>query len=84
MTSYGRTALYRAYAKDGTLLYIGISAMPQPRFDQHRNTSPWYGQMASHTLEWFKTRKVAMAAESAAVKAEKPIYNRQLQARNTN
>lgn len=81
MTSYGRTALYRAFDSTGGLLYVGISAIPEARMARHRSSSTWYRQMTSHTVEWFSTRVEAMAAESAAVKTEHPIHNRQLKGR---
>lgn len=70
----GRTALYRHYAADGALLYIGISHDPEVRWEQHY----WWkqGDSARQTVEWFELRHEALAAEAAAIAAEKPKYNR--------
>lgn len=69
----GRTALYRHFARDGTLLYIGVSHEPKVRWEQH----PWWkqGLSARQTIQWFPFRREALAAEAAAIAAEKPLYN---------
>ncbi|MFG3510223.1 GntR family transcriptional regulator [Streptomyces sp. NPDC047821] len=71
----GRTALYRHYAADGELLYIGISQDPEVRWEQHH----WWkqGLSARQTLEWFELRSQALAAEAEAIAIERPAYNQQ-------
>lgn len=76
-----RTGLYRAYAADGTLLYIGISWVPDARAEQHKSSSEWHSRMAKYTVDWFESRMDAVAAEAAAVRVEKPLYNSALQVR---
>ncbi|MEH0578951.1 hypothetical protein QBA54_31780 [Streptomyces sp. B21-108] len=71
----GLTALYRLYAADGTPLYFGISNDPDRRFKQHRDSKPWWPQVAHDTIEWYPSRDRALAAESTAIKAETPAYN---------
>jgi len=73
----GPTALYRAFADDGALLYIGVSADPEVRYTQHAGDKPWWPEVAAKTTEWFETRALALAAETAAIKTELPRYNRQ-------
>lgn len=69
------TALYHLYDADGTPLYIGISNDPERRFKQHRDTKPWWPQVARKTIEWHPSRDCALAKEAAAIKAETPTYN---------
>lgn len=70
-----RTALYRFYAGNDRLLYIGITVDPVTRFAQHAQTSAWYRQHARVVVEWFDTRTAAELAERAAIATEKPLWN---------
>jgi excinuclease UvrABC nuclease subunit len=70
-----KCALYRHFATDGDLLYVGISFRPLVRTKEHTVISGWAEQIANITIEYFSTRKEAMAAEAKAVQAENPIYN---------
>jgi predicted GIY-YIG superfamily endonuclease len=69
------TTLYRFYASDGTLLYIGVAGNPGRRFEQHRGEKPWWGDVARVRLEHLESREAALEAESKAIKAEHPRYN---------
>lgn len=69
------TALYRHFAADGSLLYVGISLSPLARLSQHRDSSPWYGEIARVEVEWHPNREAALAAEKAAIQAEGPRHN---------
>lgn len=73
----GRTALYRLFAESGVLLYIGVSNDPEVRYVQHAADKPWWPEVVTMTTEWFDTRVQALAAETAAIKAEDPLHNRQ-------
>lgn len=68
-------ALYRFYNGNGALLYIGIALQPFARMGQHRREKSWWGEVATVTIEHYVSRPKAMAAERAAIKAEKPRYN---------
>jgi predicted GIY-YIG superfamily endonuclease len=70
-----RTALYRFFDEIGALLYVGITYDTEQRFASHRNSSPWWKDVASESNEWHETRSLALAAESAAIKAERPRHN---------
>ncbi len=67
--------LYRFFDQDGLLLYVGITCNPGVRFNAHRLTKTWWGDVASITLEKFSTRAELVAAESAAIIAERPLHN---------
>lgn len=69
------TALYRLYDTRGALLYVGVTNNPERRFKQHRDSKPWWPQVARKTVEWRPSRVRALAEEAAAITAETPVYN---------
>lgn len=74
----GPTAVYRHYDAAGCLLYVGCSSDPHSRFVNHKCSSPWAFRVATISLEWFDDRATALAAEKAAIEAERPPYNSSL------
>lgn len=70
-----KTALYRHFDKAGRLLYIGIAVDPKKRESSHRCYSPWAEDIHEIRVEWLDTRHSAVAAERAAIQAEKPLHN---------
>lgn len=72
-----RTALYRYYDAEGSLLYIGIACDPDRRRDEHAVTAAdtWYPLAVSRRVGWFDTRREAEGAEKLAIKQEKPRFN---------
>lgn len=68
-------ALYRFYDADKTLLYIGITNSIGRRFDQHSADKPWYAKTSYTTIEHYPSRAIALEAEKAAIKAERPVHN---------
>ncbi|MFI2761350.1 type II toxin-antitoxin system prevent-host-death family antitoxin [Streptomyces echinatus] len=70
-----RTALYRLYDADGTLLYIGISHDPNARFEQHAKLKDWWPLVAQREVEWFDDRPTAATAEAEAIRSEDPEHN---------
>ena len=71
-----RTALYRCFAADGALLYVGAAYNPDVRFKVHASISPWWSLVERTTVEWLPSRPEAEDAELAAIGAEQPRYNR--------
>lgn len=72
----GPTALYRAFAADGSLLYAGIAAAPERRWVQHAAAKTWWrSEVATLTVEWHATRTGAERAESVAIATEAPRHN---------
>lgn len=71
------TWLYRVWGEADLLLYIGISKNFGRRWEQHAKKQPWWEEMKRLTAdEWFGSRPEAKAAETAAIKAEHPKYNK--------
>lgn len=71
----GRTALYRHFGEDGSLLYVGISVCPVTRFGQHKERSAWFGTIKRVEVEWFETRALALSAKTEAIRSEAPSWN---------
>lgn len=71
-----KTDLYRHFDKDGRLLYVGVSYGAISRLQQHaKNGAAWVDQIAKVTVEKFKSRELALAAEVKAITSEHPIHN---------
>lgn len=68
--------LYRHFSSDGALLYVGIALNHVNRLSQHRNDSAWFPLIARIEIEHFESRTDAEQAERAAIKSERPIFNR--------
>ena len=70
----GETQLYRHFADDGVLLYVGVSLSTIARLRSHQK-SAWFNRIAKITIERFPNRKVALKAERRAIRKEAPVYN---------
>lgn len=68
-------ALYRFYAEDGSLLYIGITLNVASRFRDHAHGKPWWTSVHRIELEHYDDRDSVLVAETAAIRAEHPRYN---------
>jgi hypothetical protein len=73
----GPTALYRYFDADDLLLYIGISDRLRIRTGDHVKGSSWMDFAVRSTIERHPTRAVALEVEEAAIKAERPLFNKQ-------
>jgi predicted GIY-YIG superfamily endonuclease len=70
------TYVYRTYAKDGRLLYVGCTDAFERRIMQHASSgSLWFHDAESFSLEYHPSRKQALAAEREAIRTEWPLYN---------
>lgn len=70
-----RTAVYRLFADDDALLYVGVTNNVVRRRGQHRKDKPWWPQVTRQTVEWHPDRATAEAAETTAIQAERPVHN---------
>lgn len=66
--------LYRFWAADGELLYVGITFDPAQRWRQHRRQE-WWPRVTRIAADRFDTWNLALKAESIAHRAERPTYN---------
>lgn len=71
-----RTAIYRHYATDGELLYVGVTNSPKRRLAEHSSRAEWFGQISRVEIIWHETRGEAESAEARAILAERPLNNR--------
>lgn len=69
-----KAAVYRLYAADGSLLYIGSAFNPATRYRAH-SRKPWWPLVARRDVEWHPSKDDAYAAEMAAIAAEGPVHN---------
>lgn len=67
--------LYRFYADDGALLYVGVTNNPTRRFSKHEDDKPWWHEVRGITVEHYNTREDVLAAERRAIEVEHPRYN---------
>jgi len=67
-------AVYRMFASDGRLLYVGRTGDARVRFGDH-GAKRWFVLVHTITLEWHATEAAAAAAETAAIRTERPRYN---------
>lgn len=69
------TSLYRHFADNGSLLYVGISLSWPARTKAHASGSRWFDQVTKVEIEHFPTREAALDAEREAIKRERPAFN---------
>lgn len=67
--------LYRFYDVTGSLLYVGITVSLWNRLPNHQATKAWYGDIVTIKVEHFPDRDTARAAETEAIRAERPRHN---------
>ena len=72
----GDCALYRYFDAEQVLLYVGISGELAVREQAHVDRSEWMNFAASSTIERHETPEEVRGAESEAIKAEHPIFNK--------
>lgn len=72
-----RTAVYRLYDKDGTLLYVGMSSNPEVRCGAHAIKQPWWPEVADRKDVWFENRIDACVGERRAIQGENPLHNKE-------
>ena len=67
--------VYRVYAEDETLIYIGSTNNVATRISDHAGNADWFHLAHRVDIETHATRSGARAAEKAAVLAERPLGN---------
>jgi predicted GIY-YIG superfamily endonuclease len=69
--------VYRAYNRQGRLLYVGMTGNLYRRMQTHRKESKWWRYCRCVVERHFDSRQAAAVAERAAIREEHPIFNRQ-------
>ncbi len=77
----GKTSVYRLYDRGGCLLYVGITSTGTKRFAQHRDSQPWFDDVAQAEFEHYDTRREALAREAFLIWSSRPIHNKALNGR---
>jgi predicted GIY-YIG superfamily endonuclease len=67
--------VYRVYAADDTLLYVGCTAHVVKRMSAHAHKSAWWPLAARITYTTHPTLAAGRGAESKAIRTEHPICN---------
>lgn len=70
--------VYRYYADDGQLLYVGCTIEPKARHAAHRRSSSWYGDAVRYRQTVFPSRAYALEVEKLAIQTERPVHNKRL------
>ena len=72
----GEFCLYRLFAADGVLLYVGATHSFHLRMRGHRGKAWWLDVVESMTtVEWFPTPTQVSKAEEQAIRTENPVWN---------
>lgn len=69
--------LYRFYDADLQPLYIGITSCYATRLNSHRKRSEWWPLAEYIAISVYPTGKAVEEAERAALRSEKPRFNKQ-------
>lgn len=69
--------LYRIYdgPKGKRLLYVGVTNSLPRRMSQHLRDKEWFPDDGRITFEMYDDRTSVLAAEEAAIRKERPLYN---------
>lgn len=67
--------LYRVYAADNSLLYIGITDRGREREREHARTKSWWSEVHHVTVEPVETRAMLRHLEAQAIRRQRPKYN---------
>jgi predicted GIY-YIG superfamily endonuclease len=70
-------AVYLAYDRTDTLLYVGISSDPSVRMAGHQARSEWWPLAYRIDTEQYDTRSEALAREAALIRQRRPPFNTQ-------
>lgn len=67
--------LYRFFAADDTLLYVGLTINPGRRMEKHIGTKAWWRDVALITMEQHVDHASLRTAERTAIRTEAPLHN---------
>ena len=67
--------VYRAFAADGRLLYVGCTQDPKQRLADHKMQSKWHAQMRRLKIAGPYNYETARQLEYDAIEGERPQFN---------
>lgn len=67
--------LYRFFAADDRLLYVGITCNPGKRLERHSGEKTWWAEVVRVEMEQHPSREALRSAERLAIGEELPLYN---------
>lgn len=67
--------VYRYFDDEDVLLYVGESADPSRRAQDHANAQQWWPEVARVEVATFLNASAAKAEEARAIRDERPVYN---------
>ena len=67
--------VYRFFATNGDLLYVGKTGSLDSRLRTHQATQPWFADVANIALEHCANGVEASFVEEAAIRTERPLHN---------
>jgi hypothetical protein len=70
--------VYRCFTATRVLLYIGATDGWRSRLKEHQRKSSWWPEVDDITFERYPTVAEAFAAETLAIRAERPLHNKQV------
>lgn len=68
--------VYRAYAEDGALLYVGCTVDLLPRMRSHQRHAEWWHLVHHFVITGYPSKHEALRVERRAINTEGPAYNR--------
>lgn len=75
-TRLGDRVLYRFYDAERQPLYIGITHTGHARLASHKNRSDWWSLAAYLAISVYPNWSALEEAETAAIRAERPRFNK--------
>ena len=67
--------VYRLFSDEDVLLYVGMAYDVSVRENVHRYSTPWGDQISRVDVVKYATREEAAAAETEAIRTERPRWN---------
>ena len=67
--------VYRFFSSAGDLLYIGATANPFKRLQNHASDTSWIVTVTRVEIQWTRTKHEATLLERQAIIDEKPLHN---------
>lgn len=67
--------VYILYDEDGVPLYVGMTNALLQRFQSHRNSAPWWGEVSRVTFREMPSRGASLDEEERLIEVLAPRWN---------